>query len=88
MKKENFSVPAGMLAGACLCLLTITGCKKNAVPETDDTNTTGTAKSAAATNTSFLLLRGADVGFLTEMVKNGTTLFNTTDQEVVFRIVI
>lgn len=78
MKKQNFSVPTGMLAGACLCLLSITGCKKNAIPETADSNTTGTAKIAAATNTSFSFLRGADVGFLTEMEKNSNTFFNTS----------
>jgi arabinogalactan endo-1,4-beta-galactosidase len=86
MKKENFSVPAGMLAGACLCLLSITGCKKNTIPETADSNTTGTAKIAAATNTSFSILRGADVGFLTEMEKNSNTFFNTTDQQDLFTI--
>jgi arabinogalactan endo-1,4-beta-galactosidase len=86
MKKENFSVPAGMLAGACLCLLSITGCKKNAIPETVDSNTTGTAKIAAATNTSFSILRGADIGFLTEMEKNSNTFFNTTDQQDLFTI--
>jgi arabinogalactan endo-1,4-beta-galactosidase len=86
MKKENFSVPAGMLAGACLCLLSVTGCKKNAVPETADSNTTGTAKIAAASNTSFSMLRGADVGFLTQMEKNGDKFFNTTDQQDLFTI--
>ncbi|HEY8896679.1 MAG TPA: glycosyl hydrolase 53 family protein, partial [Niastella sp.] len=86
MKKQHFSVPAGMLAGACLCLLSVTGCKKNAIPETADSNTTGTAKIAAATNTSFSMLRGADVGFLTEMEKNGNTFFNTTDQQDLFTI--
>lgn len=75
-----------MLAGACLCLLSITGCKKNAIPETVDSNTTGTAKIAAATNTSFSILRGADIGFLTEMEKNGNTFFNTTDQQDLFAI--
>ena len=75
-----------MLAGACLCLLAVTGCKKNAIPETADSNTTGTAKIAAATNTGFSMLRGADVGFLTEMEKNGNTFFNTTDQQDLFTI--
>lgn len=75
-----------MLAGACLCLLSVTGCKKNAIPETVDSNTTGTAKIAAATNTSFSILRGADVGFLTEMEKNSNTFFNTTDQQDLFTI--
>lgn len=86
MKKQNFSVPTGMLAGACLCLLSFTGCKKNAVPETDNSNKTGTAKIAAAANTSFSFLRGADVGFLTEMEKNGDVFYNTTDQQDLFTI--
>lgn len=86
MKKQNFSVPAGMLAGVCLCLVSVTGCQKNAIPETSNSNTTGTAKIAAATNTSFSLLRGADVGFLTEMEKNSDKFYNTTDQQDLFTI--
>jgi arabinogalactan endo-1,4-beta-galactosidase len=89
MKKNQFCLPTGVLTGACLYLISfslLTGCKKNATTTINDPETNSTARIAAAANTSYSFLRGADVGFLTQMEKNGDVFFNTTDQQDLFTI--
>jgi arabinogalactan endo-1,4-beta-galactosidase len=89
MKKNHTCMPQGMLTGACLALFLLSllpACKKNESAAMDDGKTSGTLKIAAAANTSFSFLRGADVGFLTEMEKNGNTFYNTTDQQDLFTV--
>lgn len=88
MKMKQGTPHTGMRHAFCLSLLSLTllcSCKKNHYNALAESKTAGTQLQAAA-NPSFTLLRGADVGFLTEMEKNGNVFFNTTDQQDLFTI--
>lgn len=67
--------------------LLFAGCSKpvkdQAPPIPDNT---GSANTTSLSINSYNLLRGADIGFLTEMENKGRVFFNTTDQQDLFSI--
>lgn len=86
MKKNHPLLSCNRLKATGVCFLSflvLSSCKKEfrsrAEPQA--------ARLEMATGSaSYSFLRGADVGFLTEMEKNGNVFFNTTDQQDLFTI--
>lgn len=78
----GFGRPGILIAG----ILLITACRK---PVANDRNPVLAGESDATTaarNNAFTFLRGADIGFLTEMEDDGDLFYNTTDQQDLYTI--
>ncbi|MFT3822774.1 MAG: glycosyl hydrolase 53 family protein [Chitinophagaceae bacterium] len=89
MKKNHPCLSLGMFKATCLSMLSLTlmvGCKKAVVNTTNESNAANTTMLASVVNPSYSFLRGADVGFLTEMEKKGNVFYNTTDQQDLFTV--
>lgn len=71
-----------LLAGALL----VSGCSKSLKDPPPKSTDTGWGTTATLAINSYNLLRGADVGFLTEMENKGRVFFNTTHQQDLFTI--
>lgn len=69
-----------------LYFLLLSGCRKKDAEMVSSTPDTTPLPGSTARNASYTFLRGADVGFLTEMENNGKDFFNTTDPQDLFTI--